>query len=43
MPNYVMILLGGHNLTFYNHFKNRFAWCDIKGHKRFECVFLITN
>ena len=34
---------GDHNLTPYNHFKNRPAWCDVKTHKRFECVFLITN
>ena len=32
-----------HNLTPYNHFKNRPTWCDVKFHKRFECIFLITN
>ena len=36
-------LLGDHNLTPYNHSKNRLAWCDVECHKRFECVFLITN
>ena len=34
---------GDYNLTLYNHSKNRPAWCDVKGHKRFKCVFLITN
>ena len=34
---------GNYNLTIYNHSKNRPAWCDVKCHKRFECVFLITN
>jgi len=36
-------LLGDHNLTLYNHSKNRSALCDVECHKRFECVFLITN
>ena len=36
-------LLGGPQLTTYNHFKNRSTQCDLEGHKRFECVFLITN
>ena len=36
-------LLGDHNLTPYNHSKNRSAWCDVQGHKIFECIFLITN
>ena len=37
-------LLGGdHNLTPYNHSKNRHMWRDVECHKRFECVFLITN
>ena len=34
---------GDHNLTPYNHSKNRLAWRDVECHKRFECVFLITN
>ena len=34
---------GNYNLTICNHSKNRPAWCDVKCHKRFECVFLITN
>ena len=36
-------LLGDHNLTPYNHSKNKSMWCDVKCHKRFKCVFLITN
>ena len=32
-----------HNLTIYNHSKNRPTWCDVECHKRFECIFLITN
>ena len=36
-------LLGDHNLTPYNHSKNRPAWCDVECHKRYEYVFLITN
>ena len=36
-------LLGDHNLTPYNHSKNRSAWCNVECHKIFECVFLITN
>ena len=31
------------NLTPYNYSKNRPVWCDVETHKRFECVFLITN
>ena len=27
----------------YNYFKIRPARCDVECHKRFECVFLITN
>ena len=34
---------GDHNLTLYNHSKNRYTWRDVETHKRFECVFLITN
>ena len=34
---------GDHNLTPYNHSKNRPAWCDVECHKRYEYVFLITN
>jgi len=34
---------GDHNLTPYNYSKKRPAWCDVKTHKRFEYVFLITN
>ena len=36
-------LLGDHNLTPYNHSKNRPVWRDVDYHKRLECVFLITN
>ena len=36
-------MLGYHNLTLYNHSKNKLAWCDVEGHKKFESVFLITN
>ena len=36
-------LLGDHNSTFYNHSKNKLAWPDVECHKRFECVFVITN
>ena len=36
-------LLGDHNLTPYNHSKNKSMWCDVKCHKRFKCVFLIIN
>ena len=32
-----------HNLTPYNHSKNRLTWCYVECHKRFECVFLIIN
>ena len=32
-----------HNLTPYNHSKNRSAWCDVEYYKRFKYVFLITN
>ena len=39
----VGIVGGDHNLTSYNHFKNRPTWRNVKCHKRFECVFLITN
>ena len=35
--------LRDHNLTSYNHSKNRHMWCNVEYHKRFECVFLITN
>ena len=37
------VFVGDHNLTFYNHSKNRPTWCDVEGHKRFEYVFLIIN
>ena len=36
-------LLGDHNLIPYNHSKNKLAYCDVEYHKRFKCVFLITN
>ena len=36
-------LLGDHNLTPYNHSKNRLAWCDVENHKRFKCIVFITN
>ena len=26
-------LLGDHNLTSYNYFKNKLAWSDVKGYK----------
>ena len=32
-----------HNLTPYNHSKNRHKIRNIECHKRFKCVFLITN
>ena len=34
---------GDHNLTPYNHSKNRHVWHDVECHKKFEYVFLITN
>ena len=34
---------GGHNLTPYNHSKNKPVWCDVECHKRIECVFLMIN
>ena len=37
------IVGGDHNLTPYNYSKNRFVWCDVEYHKKFECVLLITN
>ena len=36
-------IVGYHNLTPYNHSKNRPMECDVKYHKSFECVLLITN
>ena len=36
-------LLGDHNLTLYNHSKNRLAWCDVENHKRFKCIIFIIN
>ena len=36
-------LLGDHNSTSYNHFKNRLARRVVECHKRFECVILITS
>ena len=32
-----------HNLTPYNHSKNRHKWHNIECHKRFKCVILITD
>ena len=32
-----------HNLTPYNHFKNKPVECDVKYHKSFECVLLVTK
>ena len=37
------LLLGDHNLTLYNHSKNRPTWRDVECHKRFEYVFFIIN
>ena len=31
-------LLGDHNLTHYNHSKNRPTGRDVKCHKNFECL-----
>ena len=42
-PNFSFFMLGDHNLTPYDHSKNRPVWCDIESHKKFEFVFLITN
>jgi len=37
------IVGGDHTSTLYNYSKNRPVGCDVKCHKIFECVFLITN
>ena len=36
-------MLGDHYLTPCNYYKNRLVWRDVEYHKRFECIFLITN
>ena len=36
-------IVGGHNLTSYNHSKNKSARHYVEWYKKFKCVFFITN
>ena len=49
-PNYMetpylcdLLIWRNQNLISYNHSKNKLAWCDVKGYKRFENIFFISN